>query len=110
MFKDFKEFVVRGNVMDLAVGVIIGAAFGKVVSSLVEDVIMPPVGRMLGHVDFSNLFINLSDKPVASVAAAQAAGLPTINCGLFINTVISFVIIAVVVFLLLRQVNRFRSR
>jgi large conductance mechanosensitive channel len=110
MFKDFKEFVIRGNVMDLAVGVIIGAAFGKVVSSLVDDVIMPPIGRMLGHVDFSNLFINLSDKPVASVAAAKAAGIPTINYGLFINTVISFLIIAIVVFLLIRQVNRFRPK
>jgi len=102
--------VIRGNVMDLAVGVIIGAAFGKVVSSLVDDVIMPPIGRMLGHVDFSNLFINLSDKPVAAVAAAKAAGIPTINYGLFINTVISFLIIAFVVFLLIRQVNRFRPK
>lgn len=110
MFKDFKEFVVRGNVMDLAVGVIIGAAFGKVVSSLVEDIIMPPIGRMLGRVDFSNLFINLSDKPAASVAAAKAAGIPTINYGLFINTVISFLIVAFVVFLLIRQVNRFRPK
>jgi large conductance mechanosensitive channel len=110
MFKDFKEFVVRGNVMDLAVGVIIGAAFGRVVSSLVDDVIMPPIGRALGHVDFSNLFINLSDKPVASVAAAKVAGIPTINYGLFINTLISFFIIAFVVFFLIRQVNRFRPK
>lgn len=110
MLKDFKEFVLRGNVMDLAVGVIIGAAFGKVVSSLVEDVIMPPIGRMLGHVDFSNLFINLGDKSVDTVAAAKAAGIPTINYGIFLNTVISFVIVAFVVFVLIQQINRFRRK
>jgi large conductance mechanosensitive channel len=110
MFKDFKDFIARGNVLDLAVAVIIGAAFGRVVSSLVDDVIMPPIGRALGHVDFSNLFINLSETPVASVAAAKAAGIPTINYGLFINTVISFLIVAFVVFVLMRQVNRLRPK
>jgi len=106
MLKDFKEFALRGNVVDLAVGVIIGAAFGRIGSSLVDDVIMPPIGRLMGHVDFANLFINLSDKPVASVAAAKAAGIPTINYGIFLNTVISFLIVAFVVFLLIRQINR----
>ncbi len=108
MIKEFKEFAVKGNVLDLAVGVIIGAAFGKIVSSLVDDVIMPPIGMGLGKVDFANLFWNLGDKPVASVAAAKAAGVPTINYGLFLNNVISFLIVAFVVFLVVKQVNRMR--
>ncbi|HYX26502.1 MAG TPA: large conductance mechanosensitive channel protein MscL, partial [Thermoanaerobaculia bacterium] len=98
----------RGNVLDLAVGVILGAAFGKIVSSLVDDVIMPPIGLALGKVDFANLFWNLSDKPVASVAAAKAAGVPTINYGLFLNNVVSFLIVAFVVFLIVKQFNRLR--
>jgi large conductance mechanosensitive channel len=108
MLKEFKEFAVRGNVLDLAIGVIIGAAFGKVVTSLVDDVIMPPVGLALGRVDFANLFINLSGKPVATVAQATAAGVPTINYGLFLNAVLSFLIVAFVVFLIVRAVNRMR--
>ncbi len=106
MFKDFKDFIMRGNVLDLAIGVIIGGAFGKIVTSLVNDIIMPPVGLLAGKVDFSSLFINLSGAPYASLAEAQAAGAPTINYGLFLNTVIDFVIVALVVFVLVRQVNR----
>lgn len=106
MLKEFKEFAMRGSVLDLAVGVIIGAAFGKVVSSLVDDVIMPPIGRLLGHVDFSNLFINLTDKSYDSLAAAKAAGAPTLNYGTFLNTIINFLIVAFAVFLLVRSVNK----
>jgi large conductance mechanosensitive channel len=109
MMKEFKEFASRGSVVDLAVGVIIGGAFGKIVSSLVSDVIMPPIGLVLGKVDFSNLFINLSGKDVASVADAKKAGLATLNYGLFLNTAIEFLIIAFAVFLLVKQVNRFRK-
>jgi large conductance mechanosensitive channel len=100
MLKEFKAFVMRGSVLDLAVGVIIGAAFGKIVSSLVDDILMPPIGRALGHVDFSSLFINLSDKSFDSLAAAKAAGAPTLNYGLFLNTIINFLIVAFCVFLL----------
>jgi len=106
MLKEFKEFAMRGNVVDLAVGVIIGAAFGKIVASLVDDVIMPPIGRLLGHVDFSSLFINLSDKSYESLAAAKVAGAPTLNYGLFLNTVINFLIVAFVVFIVVQQMNR----
>ena len=106
MLKEFKAFVMRGSVLDLAVGVIIGAAFGKIVSSLVDDILMPPIGRALGHVDFSSLFINLSDKSFDSLAAAKAAGAPTLNYGLFLNTVINFLIVAFCVFLLIQLVNR----
>jgi large conductance mechanosensitive channel len=108
MIKEFKEFAVKGSVLDLAVGVIIGAAFGKIVSSLVDDVIMPPIGLLLGRVDFANLFWNLGDQPVKTVAQAKAAGVPTINYGIFINNVISFLIVAFVVFLLVKQFNRLR--
>ncbi len=110
MLKEFKEFAMRGSVVDLAVGVIIGAAFGKIVSSLVEDVIMPPIGRLLGRVDFSGLFINLSDKSYETLAAAKAAGAPTLNYGLFLNTVINFLIIALAVFLVVQQVNRWTKK
>ena len=110
MLKEFKEFAMRGSVVDLAVGVIIGAAFGKIVSSLVEDVIMPPIGRLLGHVDFSGLFINLSDKSYETLAAAKAVGAPTLNYGLFLNTVVNFLIIALVVFLVVQQVNRWTRK
>ena len=106
MLKEFKEFAMRGNVLDLAVGVVIGAAFGKIVASLVDDVIMPPIGRLLGHVDFSNLFIDLTGTHHASIAEAKAAGAPTLNYGMFINNIIDFVIVAFAVFLLVRQVNR----
>jgi large conductance mechanosensitive channel len=108
MLKEFKELAVRGNVLDLAVGVIIGAAFGKVVTSLVDDIIMPPIGLMLGKVDFANLFVDLSGKHYPSVAAAKAAGAPTINYGLFLNTVLSFLIVAFVVFLIVREFNKLR--
>src|SRR6266705_515045 len=110
VLKEFKEFAMRGSVVDLAVGVIIGAAFGKIVSSLVEDVIMPPIGRLLGHVDFSGLFINLGDKSYETLAAAKAAGAPTLNYGFFLNTVINFLIIAFAVFLVVQQVNRWTRK
>lgn len=110
MLKEFREFAVKGNVIDLAVGVIIGSAFGKIVSSLVSDVIMPPLGLLLGRVDFSGLYINLSGKPYGSLAAAKAAGAPTINYGLFVNNAIDFVIVAFVVFLLVKQINRFKRQ
>ena len=106
MLKEFKEFAMRGNVLDLAVGVILGAAFGKIVASLVDDVLMPPLGRVLGKVDFSNLFINLGDKTYDTLAAAKAAGAPTLNYGNFINTIINFLIVAFSIFLLVRSVNR----
>lgn len=106
MLEEFKKFVLRGNVMDLAVGVIIGTAFGKIVSSLVSDIIMPPLGLLLGKVDFSNLFISLSGEKFTSLADAQAAGAPTLNYGLFINNIIDFLILAIVIFLLIRAVNR----
>jgi large conductance mechanosensitive channel len=105
MLKEFKEFAMRGNVLDMAVGIIIGAAFGKIVSSLVEDIIMPPIGA-LGHVDFSNLFVNLSPNSYATIALAKAAGQPTLNYGLFLNAIVNFLIIAFAIFLLLRMVNR----
>ena len=110
MLKEFKEFAMRGNVLDMAVGIIIGAAFGQVVNSFVQDVLMPPIGRLLGHVDFSNLFVNLSGKEYESIAAAKAAGAATLNYGVFLNTIINFLIIAFAVFLLLRQVNRFMPK
>ncbi|MBM3134649.1 MAG: large conductance mechanosensitive channel protein MscL [Chloroflexi bacterium] len=106
MWKEFKEFISRGNVLDLAVGVIIGLAFGKIVTSLVNDIIMPPIGLLLGKVDFSNLFINLSGKPYATLAAAKEAGAATINYGVFLNTIIEFLIVALVIFLLVRYVNK----
>src|SRR3954447_20959876 len=108
MFKEFKEFAVRGNVLDLAIGVILGAAFGKIVSSLVDDIVMPPIGLLLGKVDFANLFLNLGDKHYDTVAQAKAAGAPTLNYGIFLNTVLSFLIVAFVVFLIVRQVNKMR--
>lgn len=109
MLKEFREFVMRGNVLDLAVAVIIGGAFGKVVTSLVNDVLMPPVGLLLGSVNFSDLFVNLSGTSYASLAEAQQAGAPTINYGLFLNTVIDFVIVAFVIFLMVRAANRMRK-
>ena len=112
MFKEFKEFAMRGNVVDMAVGIIIGAAFGKIVESLVKDLIMPPIGLLLGKVDFSNLFVVLregaSAGPYFSVEAAQKAGAVTFNYGMFINTCISFLIVAFAVFMLIRAVNRLK--
>jgi large conductance mechanosensitive channel len=110
MLKEFKDFVSRGNVLDLAVAVIIGAAFGSIVTSLVKDIIMPPIGLILGHVDFSNLFINLSGTSYASLAEAQKAGAATINYGLFINSVLNFLIVAFAIFVILRIVNRNRAK
>lgn len=106
MIKEFREFIMRGNVVDLAVGVIIGAAFGKIVSSLVSDIIMPPVGLLLHGVDFSNLFVSLSGQPYATLAEAQAAGAPTLNYGIFLNTLIDFLIVGLVIFLIIRAINR----
>ena len=106
MFREFREFAMRGNVVDLAVGIVIGAAFGKIITSLVNDIIMPPIGLLLGRVDFANLFINLSGQSFASLAEARAAGAPTINYGVFLNTVIDFVIVALAIFLLVRFINR----
>ena len=103
---DFKNFAMRGNVVDLAVGVIIGGAFGKIVSSLVTNIIMPPVGLLLGGMDFKELFINLSNKPVASIAEAEAAKVPVIAYGLFINAVVDFLIVAFCIFVLIQQMNR----
>jgi large conductance mechanosensitive channel len=109
MLGEFKQFIQRGNVVDLAVGVVIGVAFGKIVTSFVEDILMPPIGLALGNVDFSNLFINLSGKDYPSVAAAKAAGAATLNYGIFFNSILNFVIIAFAVFLLVRQINRMQS-
>jgi len=114
VLKEFKEFAVRGNVVDMAVGIIIGAAFGKIVDSLVKDVIMPPIGLLLGKVDFANLFVVLKQGaqagPYLSVEAAQKAGAVTFNYGVFVNTVISFVIVAFAVFLLVRAINEMRRK
>ncbi len=114
MTKEFKEFILRGNVVDMAVGIIIGAAFGSIITSLVGDIIMPPVGLLLGNVDFSNLFAVLKEGkaagPYDSVAAAKAAGAVTLNFGVFINTIISFLIVAFSVFLLVRSINRLRRQ
>lgn len=110
MLKDFKNFVMRGNVVDMAVGVIIGAAFGKIVSSMVSDVLMPPIGRITGGVDFSNLYINLTPNSYESLSQAQQAGAATINYGIFINAVINFFIVAGVLFILITQVNKLKTK
>ncbi len=109
ILKEFRDFALRGNVVDMAVGIIIGAAFGKIVSSLVSDVIMPPIGLILGKVDFSSLFVNLSGQEVASLAEARAKGLPTISYGQFLNTVLDFVIMAFVIFIVIKQLNRLKQ-
>ena len=109
MFKEFKEFIARGNVIDLAVAVIIGAAFGKIVTSLVEGVLMPPIGLALGKADFSNLFIDLSGQHPISLADAQLKGLPVIAYGVLINDIVNFLIIALVIFLIIRAVNRLKA-
>jgi large conductance mechanosensitive channel len=108
MWKEFREFAMRGNVVDLAIGIVIGAAFGRIVTSLVNDLIMPPLGLILGHVDFTNLFIDLSGTSHPSLAAAKAAGAATINYGIFINSIIDFIIVAFAVFLVMRGINRLR--
>jgi len=114
VLKEFKEFVMKGNVLDMAVGIIIGAAFGTIVSSFVADVIMPPIGLLLGNVDFSNLFVVLKEGkvtgPYASLAASKAAGAVSINIGVFINTVINFIIVAIAIFLLIQNVNRMKRK
>jgi large conductance mechanosensitive channel len=109
MLREFKEFALRGNVLDMAIGIVIGVAFGKIIASLVDDIIMPPIGLALGNVDFANLFINLSGKDYPSVAAAKAAGAATINYGIFFNTILNFLIIAFVLFLIIRQVNAMQT-
>jgi large conductance mechanosensitive channel len=108
MFREFKEFALKGNVIDLAIGIIIGVAFNKVVQSLVNDIIMPPIGLLVGKMDFSSLFIDLSDKHFETLAEAKKAGAATINYGLFINNIVDFVIMAFVVFIMVRQINRLR--
>ena len=110
MLKEFKTFIMRGNVLDLAVGIIIGGAFGKIISSFVNDILMPPLGMIMGKINFADLFINLSGKPYPTVAAAKAAGAPTINYGMFINTVIDFIIVAFAIYLMIRQVNRLKKK
>jgi large conductance mechanosensitive channel len=110
MWSDFKQFAMKGNVMDLAVGFVLGAAFSKIATSLVTDVIMPPIGLLLGKVDFSNLFVNLSSASYPSLAAAKAAGAPTIAYGAFINTIIDFVIVAFAMFVLVQQLTRFMPK
>lgn len=107
MLKEFKEFALKGNMLDLAIGIILGTAFGQIITSLVNDVLMPPIGLILGKVDFANLYINLSDKTYATLVEAKAAGAPAIAYGLFINNVINFLIVAIVLYLLIRQINRF---
>lgn len=109
MLKEFKEFAMKGNVVDLAVGFIIGAAFGKIVTSLVSDIIMPPIGLILGKADFSSLFLNLSGKSYSSLAEAKAAGAATLNYGIFLNSIVDFLIVAFAVFLLVRVVNRWNK-
>ena len=109
MLKEFKDFAMKGNVLDMAIGVIIGGAFGKIVSSLVSDVLMPPLGLLMGKVDFSSLFINLPGTPQPSLTAAKAAGAPTINYGVFLQATFDFIIIAFVIFLLVKQVNRLKK-
>lgn len=109
MLQEFKKFIMRGNVFDLAVGIIIGGAFGKIVTSFVNDILMPPIGALLGKVDFTNLFISLTGEKYASLAAAQEAGAATINYGMFFNTILDFVIVALVIFLLVRQVNKLKK-
>jgi large conductance mechanosensitive channel len=110
MLKEFKNFIMRGNVIDLAVAVIIGGAFGKIITSLVNDVLMPPIGLLLGKVDFSNLYISMNGTKYASLAAAQAAGAPTLNYGLFLNNVVNFIIVALVIFLMIRGMSRLSKK
>lgn len=108
MFKEFREFAMRGNVVDLAVGIIIGGAFGKIVTSLVNDVIMPPIGLLMGKMDFSSLFLDLSGEGYATLTAAETAGAPVIRYGSFVNNIIDFIIVAFAIFLLVRAINRLK--
>ncbi len=110
MLQEFKKFAMQGNVLDMAIGIIIGAAFGKIITSLVNDVLMPPIGLLLGKVDFSSLFINVSGQTFATLKEAEAAGAPVIKYGVFLNTILDFVIVAFVIFLLIRQVNRMKAQ
>jgi large conductance mechanosensitive channel len=110
MFKEFKEFIMRGNVIDLAIGVVIGGAFGKIISSLVNDIILPPIGLLLGKIDFSNLFITLSGDKFNTLARAEEAGSVTLNIGLFINAVTDFLTVALVIFLLIKQLNKLEKK
>jgi len=110
MLKEFKDFAMRGNVVDLAVGVIIGAAFGKIIASAVDDVIMPPIGRLLGHVDFSNLFITLDERHFDTLKAAKEAGAATLNYGLFFNTIVNFLIVAFCVFLIVSWFHKLMTK
>jgi large conductance mechanosensitive channel len=110
MLKEFKEFAMRGSLLDLAIGIILGASFGRVVTSFVSDILMPPIGRLIGGFDIANLFIALRGGPFPTVAAAKAAGVPTINYGIFLNAIIDFVVVAFVLFLLIRQVNRMQRK
>lgn len=110
MLKEFREFAMRGNVIDLAIAVVIGGAFGKIVTSLVNDIIMPPIGLLLNGINFSDLFISLNGQSYASLADAQKAGAPTINYGVFINNVIDFIIVAFIIFIFIRQINRLQSK
>jgi large conductance mechanosensitive channel len=110
MFEDFKKFAIKGNVIDLAVGVILGASFGKITDSLVKDIIMPPIGLILGKIDFTNLFVSLGDKHFATLAEAKAAAAPTINYGLFIQTILDFFILAFAVYLMVKQVTKLKLR
>ena len=109
MLKEFRDFAIKGNVIDLAIGIIIGTAYGRIITSLVNDIIMPPLGVVLGRMDFSNLYINLSGTPYESLTAAKTAGAATINYGLFINTIIDFIIVAFVIFLLVRAINHMKK-
>ncbi|PYR73452.1 MAG: large conductance mechanosensitive channel protein MscL [Acidobacteria bacterium] len=109
MWREFKQFAARGNVIDLAVAVIIGAAFGKIIASLVSDILMPPVGMGLGRVDFASLFFALNGQHYPTIAAAKAAGAPTINYGIFLNTILEFIVVAFAVFLMVRQINRLKT-
>lgn len=110
MWKEFKEFALKGNVIDLAVGIMIGAAFGKIVTSFVNDILMPPIGLLLGRVDFSNLYINLSGQHYATLAKAVAADAPVIKYGVFLNNIIDFLIVALAIFLVVKQINRFKKQ
>ena len=109
MLEEFKKFAMRGNVVDMAVGIVIGAAFGKIVSSFVKDILMPPLGKIMGGVDFSNLFINLGDGTFATLAAAQEAGAATLNYGIFINTVLDFIIVAFAIFMMIKAMNKLKA-
>jgi large conductance mechanosensitive channel len=110
MWKEFKAFAMKGNVVDMAVGIVIGVAFGKIITSLVNDIIMPPLGLLLGKLDFSNLFINLSGRHLNSLADAKALGAATLNYGAFLNTVIDFLIVALAIFLVVKQINRLKAK